>query len=212
MKNHWILIILLSVFCLSQSNGQEEEKPVFAFKYVPSGLVDYYATYVQFAGEYFIGDGVSTELEVGFPVASSLVIEEPTMRVRGGFKVRTGWRQYAWTQRFVGMSLMYKSEGFFIEGDFQRQAGTFNQRLWYGLEQQTYAAYGTFGFTPNITNHLMVEIMGGAGIRYINRTFNSVPVDAEFISNGAFFGQYEEKPVFLWLPSMFLSMKIGVLF
>jgi hypothetical protein len=207
-----IRLSILFVLMLGACTAQAQEKGDIALKFSPTGLIDYYFTYLQFAGEYYIGNDMSVEAEVGFPIGKSQILDVPETDVRGGVRVRAGWRDYHTDRVFAGAQLMFKSDIFSIAGDFERQGGAFRQRIWYNVDQQTYAAYGTVGIAPIISNVFIFEAMAGLGVRYIDRQFGAVPGDAEFVTNGSLLAPYGESLQARWLPSMFLSFKLGVVF
>lgn len=210
MYRRFLLLGLLIGLAASPLSAQE--KGTIVLKYVPSGLLDYYFTYIQFSGEYYLQSDMSVEVEYGFSRNSGQILEEPVMRNVQGQKYRLGWRKYLEGEIFGGVLLMLRDETFELEGDFRRLGNSFRQRIWYGVDQQTYAAYGTVGVAPIIEGRFQFEGMLGLGARYIDRTFSGVPADAEFLTNGSLFAEYMGNTESVWALSLLLSFKVGVAF
>ncbi|MCI5084071.1 MAG: hypothetical protein MRY78_20395 [Saprospiraceae bacterium] len=203
------VIILWMISCTISLQAQEKE---LAIKYSASGLIDFYVQYIQFAAEYKWNADHSVELELGHAFRTGVITTTPDMDLIGGFKARLGWRKYFSETEFFGITTMFRSEQFDVAADFSRKGAAYFQRINYEVDQFNIGLLATLGENFHITERLFIESSGGLGLRYIDRRYEDLPSDVEFVTNSSLFANYQREPEQRLSLSLFFSIKLGYWF
>jgi hypothetical protein len=176
-------------------------------------IIDPFSPTIMVSYEHFFGDNFSILAEGGY--VTTFNGKWILGNKMDGFKLRGELRFFIDSETsgdrfYLGLQGLFKhTEKLNLNGDFCRDNCAYTQRLPYSFVKYAGAGHISLGFLLPISEHIVTDISGFGGFRYIVGKYGSIPEDAVYVASFSEDNITFDQEGGFFVPSIGLLLRFG---